>query len=338
MSTPVSSHAAAGALRGVRATHMPPNLVNTNPLRWSPHRLLRMLVVGATVCLATTTRAQDIEPRAYANAPVGFNFLVLGYAYTQGGVSFNPSLPITDPQLNTSSAVAAYARAFALWGKSSKLDVIVPYTHLSGSAVYRGETVERRVSGFANPAFRLTVNFLGAPALGMQEFANYQQDLIVGASLRVAPPWGQYDDERLVNIGTNRWTFKPEVGLSKAWGPWVAELALAATLFTDNDDFYGGNRLSQRPLYSTQGHLIYSFRSGVWVSVDATHYTGATTSLNGASNHDLQRNWRSGATLSLPIDRQHSIKLYASSGVTARTGNDFDLIGLAYQYRWAGGH
>jgi len=298
-----------------------------------------MAVLAACVltAVASPARAQDIEPRAYSNAPIGVNFLIAGYAYTRGGLSFDPAVPITNANLNTSNVVLAYARVLDLWGKSGKFDVIVPYTWLSGTADYQGAPVQRTVSGFANSAFRLSVNLYGAPALTLPEFADWEQDLIIGASLQVWAPWSQYDSSKLVNIGTNRWSFKPEVGISKAVGPWTLELQAAVTFFTDNADFFGGNTRSQDPLYSLQGHLIYGFRSGIWTSVDATYVAGGRTTLNGVLNNDLQQNWRAGATLALPLDRANSIKFYASSGVAARTGNNYDLIGIAWQYRWGGG-
>jgi len=298
-----------------------------------------MAVRAACTVLASGSiaHAQSIEPRSYANAPVGMNFLIGGYAYTRGGVSFDTSLPLTDPKLATSSAVLAYARALDLWGTSGKFDMIVPYTWLSGSAYYRGDPVQREVAGFADPLFRLSVNFYGAPALKAAEFKSYQQDLIIGASLQVSVPAGQYDSAKLVNIGTNRWYFKPELGVSKALGPWTLELTAAATLFTNNDDFFNGNRRAQKPLYSFQVHAIRSFRSGIWASLDATYFTGGRTTVNGTLSNDLQQNWRVGGTLVFPVDIRNSVKLYASSGVSARTGNSFDLLGLAWQYRWGGG-
>jgi hypothetical protein len=281
--------------------------------------------------------AQDIEPRAYSNAPVGVNFVIGGYAYTRGGVAFDTSLPITDPKLSASSAVLGYARVLDLWGKSAKISVIAPYTWLSGSAIYQGDPLERKVDGFGDPLLRLSVNLVGAPAMTLNEYRSYQQDLIVGASLQMSVPVGQYDDTKLVNLGTHRWSFKPEIGVSKAFGPWTLELQAAATLFTTNDDFFNGNRRAQDPLYSLQGHAIYNFASGIWGSLDATFFTGGRTTLNGSRQSDLQENWRVGATLAIPVDVYNSIKLYASSGVSARTGNNFDLLGVAWQYRWGGG-
>lgn len=302
-------------------------------------RAYALAVLAACTLMTTSSaaRAQDIEPRAYSNAPVGVNFLIAGYAHTQGGLAFDPSLPVRDPQLRTSSAVLAYARVIDLWGKSSKIDVIVPYTWLSGTANLEGEAIEREVDGPADSRFRLSVNLYGAPALSLKEFAAYRQDLIVGVSLQVSAPTGQYDESRLVNIGTNRWSFKPEVGVSKALGPWTLELAAAATLYTDNRDFSGGKTRSQDPIYSVQGHAIYSFRSGIWASIDATYFAGGRTTVDGTRNSDLHQNWRVGGTAAFPLDARTSIKLYASSGVSARTGNDFDLFGIAWQYRWGGG-
>jgi hypothetical protein len=282
-------------------------------------------------------RAQDIEPRAFSNAPVGVNFLVVGYAYTRGGLAFDSALPLTNPDLNTSNAVVGYAQVFDFWGKSGKFDAIVPYTWLSGTADLLGQPIQRTVDGFGNSLFRLSINLFGAPALTLKEFAAYKQDVIVGVSLQVGAPWSQYDPSRVVNIGTNRWSFKPEVGVSKAMGPWTLEFTAAATLFTDNDDFYGGNKRSQDPVYSTQGHAIYNFDSGIWTSVDVTYFAGGRTTVSDKLNSDLQSNWRIGGTLAFPVDRWNSVKLYANSGVYARTGNSYDLIGIAWQYRWGGG-
>ncbi|MET0440685.1 MAG: transporter [Casimicrobiaceae bacterium] len=293
-----------------------------------------MLIAGVS-----TARAQDIEPRAYSNAPIGVNFLISGYAYTHGGLAFDGSLPVQDPDLKTSSAVLAYVRTLDLWGMSGKFDAIVPYTWLSGTAraVSTGETIQREVDGPADARFRLSVNLYGAPALTLKEFRDWQQDLIVGVSLQVSVPTGQYDPSRLINIGTNRWSFKPEVGVSKAVGPWTLEFSAAVSLYTDNTDFLDGKNRSQDPVYSVRGHAIYSFPSGIWASLDATYFTGGRTTINGALSNDLQQNWRVGGTLAFPVDARNSIKLYASSGVFARTGNDFDLAGIAWQYRWGGG-
>jgi hypothetical protein len=298
---------------------------------------MAFLAACASLAIASRADAQDIEPRTYFNAPIGVNFLIAGYVYTQGALQFDSALELTDADLKTSNAVVAFARVFELGGKAATFDVVVPYTGLSGTAVYQGDPIERNVNGFANPAFRVVWNFHGAPALTLEQFRGWQQDVVIGASLRVMAPWSQYDEDRLVNIGTNRWSFKPEVGLSKTFGPWTLEGSLAATIYTVNDEFFNGNRREQDPLYSVQGHVIRSFGGGSWLSVDATYYAGGRSTLNGILKADLQQNWRVGATYAMPLDRRNSIKLYASTGLSDRTGNSFDLVGIAYQHRWGGG-
>lgn len=294
-------------------------------------------LVAAASALSPAAHAQDIEPRAYSNTPIGVNFLVGGYAFTRGSLAQDPAVPLTDSQLDTSSLVLGYAHAFDLWGMSAKFDATAPFTWLSGSAVFAGQPVERTVNGFGDPRFRVSVNFLGAPALTMEEFATYQQDLIVGASLQVSVPLGQYDATRVVNLGTNRWSLKPEIGASQRFGPLTLEATAAATFYTNNTDFLGGRTRSQDPIYSFQGHAIVSFGSGIWGSVDATYFTGGQTTVDGDENDDRLRNWRMGATLSFPLSSRYSIRLYGSRGVAARTRNNYDLFGIALQYRWGGG-
>jgi hypothetical protein len=252
-------------------------------------------------------------------------------------MALDVALPASNPELTTSNLNLAYARVLDIASKSAKFDVIAPATDLSGSVVFDGQRLRRSLSGLSDAKFRLAVSFLGSPAMSLKEYAGFKQDLIVGASLQVSAPVGQYDGSRLVNLGTNRWSFKPELGVSKALGRWTLEGTAAVTLFTDNDDFYQDRNRSQDPLYSLQAHVIYSFRSAVWGSLDGTYFAGGRTTVDGTLNNDLQQNWRVGATLVFPVNPHNSIKLYGSSGVSARTGNSFDLLGIAWQYRWGGG-
>jgi hypothetical protein len=302
-------------------------------------RITRPINYLALACAlaATEVSAQELEPRTYSNVPTGMNFLIAGYAYTHGGVAADPSVPLDNPDIRTQNAVLAYARSLDVWGTSAKFDVMLPYTWLSGTAEFVGQPVVRDVSGFGDPRFRFAVNFIGAPAMSLTEYAAYKQDLIVGASLSVTAPLGQYDPSKAVNIGTNRWSIAPELGVSKAWGPWTFELIASGTWYTDNTDFYGGQTRAEEPIYSAQLHLLYNFRSGVWLALSSNYYTGGLSSLNGVPGNDLQANSRMGATVAIPVDRYNSIKLNVSSGVSVRTGTDFDAIGIFWQHRWGAG-
>lgn len=281
--------------------------------------------------------AQEIEPRAYTNTPVGVNFLIAGYAYSDGDLAVDATLPLTNAEIRSDFAVLAYARSLDVGGRSGKFDILAPYAWTDGSAEFQGEPRQREVSGWLDPRFRFSLNLYGAPALRLEDFSSWRQDLIVGASLQVRPPWGQYDDDRLVNNGTNRWSVKPELGVSKALGSWTFEFSGAVNFIGDNDDYLDGGRLEQDPIYSVQGHLIYGFASGIWLAADATWYTGGRTTVDGVPGDDLNKNTRAGLTVALPVDRHHSVKLYASTGVVTRVGSDSDIIGAAWQYRWGGG-
>jgi hypothetical protein len=300
-------------------------------------RLSVVLLTLALAALGAGAAAQDLEPRAYLNTPVGLNFLLAGYGYTDGGVATDPALPLQNAHLQIHSTVLAYARALNVWGTSGKVDVVVPYAWLSGSADVMGQPRESEVSGFADPRFRFSVNLYGAPALSLQEFVNYRQNLIIGASLQVSAPLGQYDADKLVNIGTNRWSCKPELGISKAVGPLTLELTTGVTLYTDNHDFFGGKTRAQAPIYSVQGHVSYSLGAGIWAALDGTYYTGGRTTVDGVEGNDLQNNTRLGVTIALPVNRHTSVKLYGSTGVSTRTGSDFDAVGIVVQYRWGAG-
>ncbi len=171
----------------------------------------------------------------------------------------------------------------------------------------------------------------------MQEFASYQQDLLIGASVQVSPPIGQYDPDKLVNLGNNRWMVKPEIGISKSIGAFTLELTEGIAFFSRNDDFFGGKTLEQDPVYTSQLHFTYDFGRGVWASLDAIHDYGGRTTIDGVRGNEVQSNSRFGATLALPVNRNNSIKFYASTGVSTRTGSDYDLGGVAWQYRWGNG-
>ena len=299
-----------------------------NPLK-PPIFLLLLAAAGA--------QAQQLEPRAYSNVPVGMNFFIAGYTYSSGGLATDPAQPLDNAQLDIHAPFIAYARAFDAWGKSAKFDAVLGAACLSGEAESNGVPVSREICGGLDPAMRVTVNLYGAPAMGLEQFRGYRQDLIVGVSLQVGVPLGQYDPGRLVNLGTNRWSFRPEVGVSKRLGSMTAEAAVGASFYTTNDDYFGGKRREQDPVVSAQLHLIFEFSGGSWLALNANYYTGGRTTVNGVQQNDELSNSRLGATFAWPLDRHHSIKLHASDGVSVRTGDDFTTLGVAWQYRWGAG-
>ena len=303
-------------------------------------RLLSLCRAFGTMALlgVTVAKAQEAEPRSYSNTPVGLNFLIAGALYSEGKLAFDPNLSIADANFHSKTALLAYVRSFDFAGQSAKFDVIVPASSFAARGLVDGQPREREMSGLGDPRFRVSVNLIGAPALSARDFVNYRQDLIVGVSLQVSAPFGQYDSSKLLNLGNNRWSFRPELGISKAVGPWTFELAPSVTFFLDNTDFFGGNTFVQTPFYVVQGHILYTFQSGAWIALDGVYFSGGHTTLNGVKSDNEQRNTRAGFTVALPIDRQNSLKLSASTGITTRTGSEFSAVGIAWQYRWGDGY
>ena len=278
--------------------------------------------------------AQELEPRAYMNVPVGLNFIVAGYSYSVGGVLFDPAIPLDNARIKTHGALFAYARSIKVGGMAGKIDMIVPYAWLSGTADFMGEPASREVSGLADPRVRMSVIFIGGPALPLSGFKDYKQNFVMGTSLQIYFPVGQYDPEKVVNLGTNRFTFKPELGISKTINRLVLELALAGQFFTINNNYYYGKTMKQDPIGSIQGHVNYNFRKGIWAALDGTFYWGGKTTIDGMEGDNLQENTRIGFTFALPLNIRHSLKLNLSTGASTRTGSDFDAITLVWQYRW----
>jgi hypothetical protein len=298
-----------------------------------------MALLAVTLGLAALpcARAQSIEPRSYSNSPIGLNFLIAGYGYQWGDVLLDPSLPVKNADAKVNSVVLGYSRVLDFWGESGTLAVVLPYAWISASGQVEGQAKSVDRSGFADLGLRLSVNLLGAPALSLKEFRDYRQDTIVGVSLLVTAPTGQYDNTKLINIGTNRWSFKPEVGVSKALGQWILEGAASVTFFTDNDEFAGNKVRQQDPVYALQAHVIYYFNPKLWGALGATYYVGGRTTVNGTLNEDLQQNWRWGAVLGQSLDVHNSIKLGVGSGVSTRTGTNFTTVGIFWQYLWGAG-
>lgn len=293
------------------------------------------------LCLAVTTAstgilaAQELEPRAYAASPVGVNFLVVAGGRSSGGVVVDPSLFVEDVEATVTSLGIGVGRTMNLFGRTGLVVAVVPYAwaEAAGNVGEQARRITR--SGLADPRVKLSINLVGGHAQTPREFASSRRTTIVGVSLAVAPPLGQYTGTKLINLGANRWAFKPEVGVSRAVGRWTIEGYGGVVLFTTNDAFYTGTSVrTQAPVVALQAHVSYTVRRQLWTAFDATWYSGGTTTVNGARNADLQRNSRLGATLSLPVGRQQSIKFSGSTGATTRIGADFRTVAAAWQVTW----
>ena len=274
------------------------------------------------VCLQA--QAQEIEARAYSNAPIGINFITGGLAQAKSG-SYT---------LNTQALSMTHVLDVA--GQSGRLTLVLPYSELTGTGQVGGQSINASAEGLSDPMIKASVNLYGAPALSNSQFKDYLQDLIIGASLAATIPWGKYNNTQMINVGANRSLIQPAMGFSQAVGPWRLELAGMATIYTSNTSYLGSNTLSHNPIYSGETHAIYYFPNTAWISADATYFTGGQTYINGIPANGPQENWRFGSTLSYPIDQQNSIRLTGSKGVYSRTDTSYNAVGISWQFRWGG--
>jgi hypothetical protein len=299
------------------------------------HDMPKCRALAAFLAIAAPlAAAQELEPRAYSPAPVGTNFLVIGAAHQSGKVLPDPTVPITDAEVSADSALVGYQRSFGLLGRNASIGLGASYTWLDAEGNVGGTERERSVGGVGDARIRFAVGLLGAPALTPEEFARRTPEPLVGTSLTIVAPTGQYDSSKLVNVGSNRWAFKPEIGVSLPFGKAFVEAATGVWLFTDNDDFFGGQRKEQDPLSSLQLHAGYNFRPGFWLAADATYYAGGRSTVDGVEKDDRQKNSRYGLTLAYPLTSAVSLKASWAKGAFTRIGGDFETFSLFLQYRW----
>ena len=295
--------------------------------------------IAAALCVViimmlSSAEAQDLDPRRYVNVPVAQNFAVLGFTYSEGDVNVSPSVPIDDAFLSMNVASLSYIRTMGVGGKAATFDAFVPHVCVSGSAVLDGERISRDVCGLGDALVRFTYNFVGAPALGMSDFIKKKKEFVVGASIQLSLPTGQYDSEFLLNIGANRWVVRPEIGISIPWRNWSLEFAAGVRIFADNDDYVGDVTFSQDPLYNLQAHITYDLSPRQWLSLDGNYFFGGVAYKDNVPSAIKQENSRLGITWFVMMNPTIGVRMTAHTGVATRVGNDSDTFTIAGVYRW----
>jgi hypothetical protein len=289
-------------------------------------------------------RAQDLAPRVYVITPVHSNAVTMSWSYYGGSIDYNGVLPAVGATGTYSVSIFSYYHSFSFLGRSANVVASLPYASGTFQGTVSGVEQHLYRSGLLDSVFRVSVNVLGGPAMPPKEFRKWNQKILLGASLKVTTPTGQYDPTKLINWGANRWSFKPEFGYSERWGNWVADGYIGVWLFTTNQDFwsrnpyYPGTRSqSQNPIGSLETHLSYDFRPRLWISLDGNFWFGGATSVSGVEN-PLTRtaNSRLGATAAIPITKHQSLKFGFNDGVHIQFGGNYKNLSVAWQYSWLG--
>lgn len=287
----------------------------------------RVVLVWVVCCLwAAGAAAQELSPRSYWPAPKGTRVLVSGYAYSSGDVLMDPSLPVYDVDSRINTAVLGYLQTFSLWGRTANVVAELPYSWGTTKGFVFGDPARRNLSGFSDLAVTMAVNLHGAPSMTRADFQELRANPhpILGASVKVLAPTGHYDEDKLINVGANRWAVKPELGYIIPLKPtWVLELEAGAWFFSDDDDFLNEKR-EQHPIFAAEVHLVKRIRPGFWASLEANYFAGGRQTIGGNEHSDVQRNSRIGGPVVFPFAGRHAIKIGFSRGWVTDFGNDFD--------------
>ena len=302
------------------------------------------LAIALAIGLPVICVAQDLTPRAYLVTPVSSNALNLTYTYSVGELVFEPTLPVTDASGTIHAPVVSLFHSFDLFGRSASVTAALPFARgdLRGEVNGEGRAIVRQ--GVADSVVRFSVNIAGGRAMTVAEFVKTPPARsVLGASIKVLAPTGHYDPTRLVNIGTNRWAFKPELGYTARRGNFVVDAFAGVWWFTANDSFAAsaanpqGSTRTQDPIAAFELHVSYDVKPRLWISADVNYWRGGRTSVDGIeSQFTLQANSRLGLTGSVPLTRHQSLKVSYSDGLVVRLGGKFRVLSAGWQYGWVG--
>jgi len=301
------------------------------------------LLIWALVPLGSSM-SQDLAPRAYVITPVGSNAIILTYSHFNGALQFDGAVPITGATASVNMPIASYYHTLDFFGRTANITIAVPYAVGDFQGTIFDAPKHAYRSGLLDSFVRFSVNLKGGPAMRVSEFASWRQKLLLGASLKIVAPTGQYNPTELINLGNNRWAFKPEFGYSERWRHWVLDGYAATWFFTANPEFFSHNSFypgvqvqTQQPIGAFEAHLSYDVKPRFWISVDGNFWFGGKTSLNGIQNPvTLQRSSRVGLTGSLPLSKHQSIKVSYSNGAYISYGGNYQTVSVAWQYSWIG--
>jgi hypothetical protein len=283
--------------------------------------------------------AQELEPRRWSHLPKGSNFFGGAYSYTNLDISFDPALLIEDAEAEIHTWALKYIRTFELFEKSSRIEFVQGYQKGHWSGLLDGVPRSINRSGLTDSIVRFAVNLIGAPPLEGEKYAAYRAGLdvetILGIALVLHLPTGDYMEDKLINLGSNRFTFRTQAGVVHSRGNWSIEFDGSVWFFTDNDEFYNGNELEQDPLYTFQTHLVYTFRPGLWVGSGIGYGYGGESSVNGIEKNDRKGNLAWALNFGYPVTRQFGIKVsYLGLRTQEPVGYDSDSIAAALSFFW----
>ena len=302
-------------------------------------RLLFACLAVSVLHVHNQAIAQFTDPHSYDNTPVGLNQLELSYAYVHANASIDTSFIITDAKLNLNQGKIDYTHYFGFLHRLLWVEAAVPFANLSGSV--SGTSIHGSVTGVGDSNYALGILLKGGPALSAAQFEDYKPTTTLGVSLTMSAPTGLYHPSRILNLGSDRWWFKPEIALAHPFGPeqkWEVETYANIYVYTDNTSYHGREILRQQPLPGVEGHISYSFNDRFWASLDTRYSFRGTTAVNGIDQNNAQRNFILGSEMDISLNSRNSLVFEFAKAVVHHNGPALVGFSVKYDYIWGKGY
>ena len=302
------------------------------------HRRLAFLsfVLFALRC---DTHAQFSDPRTYINIPVGINQLELGYAYAHSNTSIDTSVIVNDAKFNLNQGIIDYTRYFGFLHRLAWAEAAVPIAGLSGSIP--DASVSGSITGTGDSSYSVAMLLKGGPALSVSQFADYNPTTTLGLSLTVTAPTGLYNSNKILNLGSDRWSFKPEFAVSVPFGAaqkWEFDAYANPYFYTDNHSYRGKEILHQRTLPGLEGHISYAFRNTVWAALDTRYSFRGDTDLNGVNQNNSQQNFILGTEVNVSLNSRNSLVFQLGKALVHQNGPTISAFAVKYDFIWGKGY
>jgi hypothetical protein len=306
------------------------------------HRSFRWaicLLLAGSAGTSSLCRAQDLEPRRWTHLPIGTDVLGLGYAHSSGDLGFDPVLRIEDAEVETHTAALSYTRYFAFFERTARIDAILPVQSGHWDGLVDGVSRSVNRDGLADPVVRFSTLLTGAPPLAGREYLDYRKQhsvqTSVGAALELRLPLGEYQEDKLINLGQNRFVIGPQLGVLHTHGEWSYELTGSMYVYTDNDEFFGSNKLEQDPMYLVQAHAVKTFGQAFWFSVGMAYNWAGQSKVDDVAADDEKSNLLFGPSFGFRIGDSQSLRLaYIRTDTLTDVGADTDTFVLGWSYRF----
>jgi len=302
-------------------------------------RLLFVCFTLAVLRAPDQLYAQFTDPHNYDNTPVGVNQLELAYAYAHSDASIDTSLIVAGAKFNLNQGIIDYTRYFGFIHRLAWVEATLPLAGLGGSIT--GTNISGSTTGAGDSSYQVAVLLKGGPALSVAQFANYQPTTTVGVSLTITAPTGLYSPNKLLNLGSNRWSFNPQFAVSHPFGPeqkWQFDAYANAAFYSHNTSYQGAKILRQQQLPGLEGHISYSFIDRLWVSLDTRYSFGGGTFVNGVNQNNAQQNFILGSEVNLSVNHQNSFVFAFAKPVVHQNGPSITGFAVKYNYIWGKGY